>query len=171
MVRILCLVLLACLLAPAAQAQTDSAPAALAPLYACRGLPDTERLQCFDQQLDRLSQAEAAGDLAVVDRAQASAVERDSFGFSLPSLAGLFRNRATPEAPLEQIEAEVQQVLSHPDGRHSFVHTNGQRWTQVVPDNASNVRPGHHIAIHRAAMGSFMLSPEHGQAHRVRRAE
>ncbi|GLK50641.1 hypothetical protein [Maricaulis virginensis] len=70
------------------------APAALAfqgdpvdDVLACRLIADIEtRLACFDETSTRLANARDTGDIVVVEREAVEAVERDSFGFNLPSL-------------------------------------------------------------------------------------
>lgn len=174
----LCAAAVVAVWAGVARAQTPpETPESLRQVYACADISeDAARLACFDQSIGRLRAAESAGQVVAVDRTQMQSIERDAFGFSLPSIANILTRRGNDDAnsesaAVERIEMEVARVSSRLDGRHSFVMTNGQVWTQVQPDSASNVRPGDSIAIRRAALGSYMLSPERGAAHRVRREE
>lgn len=168
----------AVLWASAAQAQTTpETPETLRQVYACADISeDAARLACYDQSIGRLRAAESEGQVVAVDRAQMQTIERDAFGFSLPSIANILTRRGNNDGDadrdiVERIEMEVARVASRLDGRHSFVMTNGQSWIQIQPNSASNVRPGDTITIRRAALGSYMLSPERGAAHRVRREE
>lgn len=155
-----------------ASAQQENSPTALRDVYACASITDeAQRLACYDAAVGRLQQAESQGRVVTVDSDQVATLERESFGFSLPSIGTLLRRNQNAAPPVERVEMEVARVVSHLDGTHSFVMTNGQVWTQIEPMSASNVEAGDSIAIRRASFGSFMLSPEHGRAHRVRRAE
>ncbi|MEP3072588.1 hypothetical protein [Maricaulis sp.] len=71
-------------LSPGATAlQTDPVDDVLA----CRSVVDIEaRLACFDASAERLATARHSGDIVIVEREDVEAVERDSFGFNLPSL-------------------------------------------------------------------------------------
>lgn len=56
-------------------------------VLACRAIDDIEaRLACFDASAERLASARQSGDIVIVEREDVEAVERDSFGFNLPSL-------------------------------------------------------------------------------------
>jgi hypothetical protein len=60
----------------------------LAPLLECRAQTDeAQRLACYDEAVERL--AGSRGELVAVDLADVEAVERDGFGFSMPSLPSL----------------------------------------------------------------------------------
>ncbi|HAQ35172.1 MAG: hypothetical protein CMF74_08590 [Maricaulis sp.] len=56
-------------------------------VIACRSIADpSARLACFDNSATDLADARIAGDLVTVSRADVVAVERDGFGFDLPSM-------------------------------------------------------------------------------------
>ncbi|MBL8551951.1 MAG: hypothetical protein JNJ73_18325 [Hyphomonadaceae bacterium] len=181
-----------------AQASGEATPSALARVYACAETRDEgERLACYDAAVGRLRQAESGGDFVAVDRARVEEVERDSFGFNLPSLSRLVprfnlgaRSAARPEtaasaiaAPatagpdrdedgLNRVQAVIERVSDRGNGRHAFILTNGQIWTQVEAQRTGNVQAGDSVTIRRASMGSFRLISDRGGAgHRVRREE
>lgn len=154
----------------AAQAPPTSTP--LSGVYACAGQTDDgARLRCYDEAVQRLQAAEASGNVVAVDREQVGALERQSFGLQLPALSSLLPRRGGEAQQIERVEALMTRVVSLPDGRHAFVLDNGQSWAQIEPRSASNVDAGDSISIRRASLGSFVLSPEHGAMHRVRRVE
>jgi hypothetical protein len=158
--------------APAASAQTPEAtPELLDRVYQCAALTDDAgRLACYDGAVERLRSAERQGEIVAVDSQRAETVQRESFGFHLPNLTGLLP-RAN-NAALEQVETQVERVLSIGQGRHRFVLANGQSWVQVESRGVGNVRAGDTVAVRRAALGSFMLvSSRGGPGHRVRREE
>ena len=66
-------------------------------LLDCRKLADSAaRLACYDKAAATMDQAEAKGDIVVVDREQARKVRRQAFGFTLPSIT-LFERGEKPE--------------------------------------------------------------------------
>jgi hypothetical protein len=159
-------------LVSAASAQTPApTPQALTDVYACGQIQDdAQRLQCYDNAVGRLRQAETQGQVVAVDRAQADEIERDSFGFHLPSLARLLPNLEGSDREIDNIQMTVASVRASPTGYHTFEMENGQIWTQVEPQRARNVRPGDTVTIERAALGSFrLISSRGGAGHRVRR--
>jgi hypothetical protein len=166
-------VALAALIPASALAQTETAPTpqVLTDVYSCAQVQDdAQRLQCYDGAVGRLRQAETQGQVVAVDRAQAADIERDSFGFHLPSLGRLLPNLEGGDRVIDNVEMTVAVVRRSPTGYHTFQMENGQIWTQVEPDSARNVRAGDVITIERASLGSFRLSSSRGgAAHRVRR--
>jgi hypothetical protein len=167
--------LLATVSVAAASAQERVAPPeALADVYACAATADdAARLACYDAAVGRLRTAEQEGRVVAVDREQVATLERESFGFSLPSLDSLLPRRANAAAPeaIERVELIIARIVRRADGRHHIVMANGQTWAQIEPQSASNLEVGDTITIRRATLGSFMLSPQRGAAHRVRRVE
>jgi hypothetical protein len=160
-------------LAPVAHAQTPPpTPQALTDVYTCAQVQDdAQRLQCYDGAVGRLRQAETQGQVVAVDRAQAQEIERDSFGFHLPSLSRLLPNLEGSDDVIDNIEMTVTRVRVSALGYHTFEMENGQVWTQVEPENARNVRAGDVVSIRRASLGSFrLISSRGGSGHRVRRA-
>jgi hypothetical protein len=154
-----------------AQEPPAPTPQVLSDVYTCSQLQDDDqRLQCYDGAVGRLRQAETQGQVVAVDRAQAAEIERDSFGFHLPSLGRLLPNLEGGDREIDNVQMTVSVVRRSPTGYHTFQMDNGQTWTQVEPDSARNVRAGDVITIERAALGSFRLSSSRGgSAHRVRR--
>lgn len=170
--RVLCIAALAAALPVAALAQTGQpTPQVLTDVYACAQMQDdAQRLQCYDAAVGRLRQAESQGQVVAVDRAQAAEIERDSFGFHLPSLSRLLPNLEGGDREIDNVQMTVAGVRVSPTGHHTFEMDNGQVWTQVEPQGARNVRPGDIVTIQRASLGSFRLvSSRGGAGHRVRR--
>jgi len=160
-------------LAPAvALAQTPApTPQVLTDVYACAQIQDdAQRLACYDGAVGRLRQAETQGQVVAVDREQAREIERDSFGFHLPSLSRLLPNLEGSDREIDDVQMTVASVRVSPTGYHTFEMDNGQIWTQVEPQGARNVRAGDVVTIQRAALGSFrLISSRGGAGHRVRR--
>lgn len=101
-------------LAAMAVGAQDASPAgarSVEPIFECRSITDDrERLACYDAAVGAVA-GQATGEVFVVDRARLEAVERDSFGLSVPSLPdlpslfsregelGLEANAPAPAAP------------------------------------------------------------------------
>lgn len=135
----------------------------------CRKVADdSARLACFDAAAGALEQAEAKGDIVVVDRAQAQQVRRQAFGLSLPSLS-VFDRGDKPEQ-VESIESNITTARADPTGRWTLTLEDGSTWTQIEVDPpAIKPKAGMPVRVRKAPMGGFLLSVDGKHALRVRR--
>lgn len=160
---------------PAAAQQEASTPQVLDQVYSCSSITsDQARLACYDAAVGHLREAQTSGNLVAVDRAQAQEIERDAFGFHLPTLPRIFgRGGNEPGAEaVAELRLEIARVVRRRNGPATFTMTNGQVWTQIDDANAFNARPGGAVTIRRALLGSYLMSVDAGgPAIRVRRAE
>jgi len=137
----------------------------------CRKLTDnTARLACYDTAAAGLEQAEAKGDIVVVDREQARSVRRQAFGFSLPSLA-MFE------------KGEKQEDIDNTIGTVAAARQNGARkwvikledgavWTQVdATEMFADPKPGDPVRIKKASLGSYLMVVGKNGAVRAHREE
>ena len=162
--------ILNCLPIAALAQQPQPTPEALANVYRCAQTVDnTQRLACYDGAIGRLRQAESDGQLVALDRSRVETLRQESFGFSLPNLARVLPGAGGDTETIERIDVTVARIVNHTSGRHSFVMSDGQIWTQVEPRSANNIRVGDQATIRQAALGSYLLSSGRGAAHRVRR--
>jgi hypothetical protein len=154
-------------------APANPTPQALTAVYQCADISaENDRLACYDAAVTRLRQAQSQGEVVAVDRAQAEAVRRESFGLSLPGLVNIFQGNGQHFEPVDNVQMQVERIASAGSGRARFFMANGQTWVQVEPQDTHNVRAGDTITIRRGAFGSYFLSPSRGgQGHRVRREE
>lgn len=167
----------------AAQEQPPGTPGVLDQVYACANIADeTQRLACYDGAVGRLREAQTSGNLVAVDRGQAQEMEREAFGFSLPSLSRIFgggggnRDSASASAPafeqIDEIRMQIASVVHRRNRPSTFTMTNGQVWVQIDDEVARNVRDGGAVTIRRASFNSYLMSVEAGgPAIRVRRVE
>lgn len=168
--------LLVALTTPAvAQQPPAQAPGVLEQVYACAGVSDeAARLRCYDDAVGRLRAAQTSGDLVAVDRAQAQEIERESFGFSLPSLPRIFSRPDAPageSAQTDRVAMTVASIRQRNTGMWVVTMSNGQVWEQTDQISLRRLRAGDNVEIRRAALGSFMLFHDRGQAVRVRRVQ
>ncbi len=173
--------LLALFIAGKAQAQApDPAPAPangrLNSLYACTEIGEASaRLACFDAATANLRTAENVGEVRVIDLNSVQELDRESFGFSLPSLAKILAPKksavALGAAPLDRIQAIIQSVRIAPSGAAVITLDNGQIWRQIDQERPFALKPGKSVQVSKASLGSFFLVVGSSQAFRVRREQ
>jgi hypothetical protein len=142
---------------------SDAAPApsraeVLKGLTTCRGIGDpTARLDCYDKAAATLDQAEASGDVVVVDRAQARAARRQAFGFNLSTLS-IF-DRAATKDEINNLVTTAAEAYRGSDGRWVVVLADGARWRQIDDAELStSPHQGSAIRVRHAALGSFVMN-------------
>ena len=95
------IMLSATLLSSTAQAQSAAQPDELQAIYACKSISNPqERLACYDNSVGRFEAAEKSGEVVTVSKTAIEEVERDSFGFNIPSLkslGGIFGGKKAPK--------------------------------------------------------------------------
>lgn len=176
-------------LAGAAAAQETSRSNEMSALFACQTkTDDAARLLCFDETVNALASAKAETRVTL-SRDQVETLERDAFGFNLPSLKqmrGLFGSKKSEGAdagsdkkdtkPLNRVTLEVERWETFNRGRYRFYLTNGQVWSQTESDTLPRIRKGDsgvvEVEIRKASFGSFLLKVNgKGRSVRVRRTE
>jgi len=169
--------------AATSSAQSEAQPEAAASteaIYACAALPeDAARLACYDEAVGRLQAAEQAGEVTTITKAEIEDVQREAFGFNLPTLPRLtlpkFGRSATAEevqnGELDSIRLAVTKVSVSKINGLRITLENGQIWQQTDSRTVyySKKRGVREAEIKRAAMGSFMMKLDDGRAFRVRR--
>lgn len=71
-------------------AQSSTQPDELQAIYACKSITSPEkRLACYDSSVGRFEAAEKSGEVVTVSKTAIEKVERDAFGFNIPSLPSL----------------------------------------------------------------------------------
>jgi len=157
----------------AADAQPKGEPrsAMLQKLVDCRKITDEAgRLACYDQATAALDQAEAKGDIVVVDREQARKVRRQAFGFSMPSLS-LFERGETQEE-LQNVSGVVAEARVNNAGKWVIKLEDGAIWVQVdAHDLHKTPKAGMPVKIRQASLGSYLMSIDNMGAFRARRSE
>jgi hypothetical protein len=160
-------------LAAPAPAPATSAAQPMGALYGCADLKDAaQRLACFDKEVATLRSAEAAGNFKAVDRQAVEQLEKESFGFQLPSLPRLAFPKMGGDKPAPS--AQTYEITAVRGGeRPSYVMADGSVWRQIETERNIHVKKGATVVIEKAAMGSFMLSPTKGGGRglRVRREQ
>jgi hypothetical protein len=156
-----------------AAAQEEAPKPPLSDLYACTTLAeDAARLACFDQSVGALAAAERGGRFVTLDTLGAEKLEREAFGFAMPSLNLLLPSIATPssEPATKEISAVITRVGGR-DGKGAFYLDNGQVWTPTETVSSRGAKVGAAVTVRRAALGSYLMSFGSGAAVRVRRVQ
>lgn len=146
--------------------------AVLEALASCRKEADgAQRLACYDKAAATLDEAEAKGQVVVLDREQVRSVRRQAFGLELPAFS-LFRGRGGPaEEHVDRISYTLERGGRLPDGKAVFFTTEeGTAWVQT--DDEPIERPAHkgsQLAVRRAALGSYFCNVDGQRAVRCMR--
>ncbi len=158
-------------------AQTPTqAPAVLDNLLECRKITDSaKRLACYDQDSQRVEDAQKSGELIAVDRETLELEQKKNFGLSMPSLPSL----NLPDFGLGQDGPENAVILTiaeykiRPNGTVRFTMSDGQIWDTV--SGRMNRVPrgkGQKLYIRNASLGSFLAQVNNtGPGLRVRRVK
>lgn len=136
----------------------------------CRAVADTAaRLACYDAAAARLDEAEAKGDLVILDRAQSQQARREAFGFSIPSF-DLF-NRGEPAERLNRASFKVVRAWEiGAGGLWAMELDSGAVWRQTDGNKLSRrPKPGSTVEIRSAALGSYFMNVDGQTAIRVKR--
>ncbi len=164
------------LVAPAASAApppggagSGARAAVLQGLLDCRAKTDNaERLACYDAAAARMDQAEAKGDIVVVDREQSKAIRRQAFGFTLPSLS-LFERGDKPEK-IDQVSGVIAAARADGNGKWVLRLEDGAIWRQIDGDPPHrDPKAGMSVEIKSASLGSYLLSVDGQRAFRAHR--
>jgi hypothetical protein len=149
--------------------KAPSRAAVLQGLLDCRGKTDSaERLACYDAAASAMDQAEAKGDIVVVDREQARAVRKQAFGFTLPSLT-MFERGEKPEE-IDHVTAVIASARAAPDGKWVLRLEDGAVWRQIDGDPPHrDPKAGMKAEIKSASMGSYLISVDGQRSFRAHR--
>ncbi len=168
-------------IAPAASASDKPSAkqraAVLQAVVDCRPLTDpAARLKCYDDAAARLDQAEATGQVVVVDREQARQVRKEVFGLQLPSL-DIFSHKSgggvaeiAKGEDVDSITSTIKQVSQATDGKWIMVLDTGAVWRQIDTIVLErDPRPGSKAEVRRASLGSYFMKVDGQHSIRVHR--
>lgn len=194
--------MLVALAAPAAlSAQTEPPARAYEALIACRSVESqAERMACLDRELALFADAVESGRVVVIEREAVRALERESYGISMPGvqrLTGLLRRGGSQSSePETETLEDGSQVIYRADGgvdemralpvadvRYDRVGkvivtlANGQVWVQTDSTTfgrvtSARLQDGITADLYPGALGShFMALSHHPRRFRVRRTD
>jgi len=153
--------------AGAAPASKAMRAASVQNVFDCRSVLDAaRRLVCFDGAVGAMADAEANGDLVIIDREQRREVRRQAFGLTLPSLAMFDRG----EKDADRITSKVVGVSRTPDGKWVLRLEGGALWRQTDDTDFNKTpRPGSNVVVKKGSLGSYFMKVDGGTAYRVHR--
>ena len=160
----------------------------------CKSVENAEdRLACYDNAVGRFEDAQKSGDLVTISKSEVENVQKDAFGFELPSLPKLGRlfgrNKSdSAEAAVEGttepeklgfndvkfVELDILRTERLGNGRTKIYLVNGQEWVQrddkrVKIYKAKGGRADY-AQIKKASLGSYLMRiNDKGQSIRVQR--
>ena len=137
----------------------------------CRKVDDRDaRLACYDKAADAFDQAQAAGQVVVVDRAQVHEVKRQAFGLSLPSL-NLF-SRGPKDEVLDRVTVKLSGAHQDEGGKWVMITDENAVWRQIdTQEMYEGPHAGSTVAIRRASLGSFFCNVDGQSAIRCARSQ
>ena len=143
---------------------------ALQDLARCRAIVDDQaRLACFDKAAAVFDEAEQAGDIVVVDKAQAREVKRQAFGLNLHGALGIF-DRGIHAETVDRVTLTVDHAVQGADGKWTIFTTEGQVWRQIDSDPLDQEpRKGEQAVVTNGSLGSFFFKVGHDRAMRAHR--
>lgn len=157
------------LAAQSAQAAGAPNPAFQAVLD-CRKVTDpTQRLACFDAAAAKMGEAETKGEIVVIDRAQATAAHKESFGLHLPSLD--FVSKALKPEEVDSVDGVVKAAKADINGKWAFVLEDGAHWQQISGNLRFPPKAGSKVKIRKASLGSYIMNVDGQPAIKVHRNE
>lgn len=139
-----------------AQGRTPPPPSALAPLYQCAEQTDTAaRLACYDAAVADLKGKEARKEVVAIDKAGATTLRREAFGFRLPSLPKLGLPGFSSDG--RDVETKQTKSVASVNGL-TLTTTDAQIWqlTENVGFDPPSRTP-FDVVISQAALGSYLL--------------
>ncbi len=151
--------------------------AVLQAIVDCRPITDVDaRLACYDAAAAKLDEAEASGQVVVVDREQARQVRKEVFGLQLPSLdvfslgGGKAANALAKDEDVDRVTATVKTAHRDPTGKWVVELDTGAVWRQIDDtDLAFDPHPGSKVELKRGVIGSFFMKLDGQTAVRAHR--
>jgi hypothetical protein len=159
----------AVLLAGPAQAQDKGRPSdrALAPLVACRPIPDPRaRAACYDAALDKLQQSVSERTVVVMDREQVKA----DFGFGGgPPLARSPAAKVAAPEPVQEVNSTIAGVISYGYDFWGIRVATGALWRTTDTGLVFPPKVGTAVQIKRGILGGYVMYIGKDKAVRVKR--
>jgi hypothetical protein len=154
-----------------AEPRTEGRAAIVQKLVDCRKLTDdSARLACYDQATAAFDQAEAKGDVVVIDRDQARKVRRQAFGFTLPSISIFAKGESQEE--VDTSDGVVATARQDGAGHWVVKLEDGAVWAQVDSNELFKTpKAGMPVKIRKAALGSYLMDIGNQRAFRAHRVE
>ncbi len=154
----------------AAPATEQRRAAVLEALTLCRKDADSaRRLACYDKAAGALDEAEAKGQVVVLDRDQVRTVKRQAFGLSLPSIS-LFSSRPGGDERVDRVTYALKSAVQGGDGKWVFQTVEGASWVQTDDERlGSDPHAGSQMLVRHGALSSYFCKVDGQLALRCQR--
>jgi len=134
----------------------DAAAGVIDEVTGCKPIADNAaRLACFDTATAKLVEAQAKGDVKIVDREDIRATRRSLFGFTLPHVA-FFKGDDTAEDTPSEIDTTIKSVGAAEYGKVTLTMDDGAVWRTTEP-LPRDPRAGMPVHLKRGALGNYFL--------------
>lgn len=145
-------------------------PQAWQEVVKCKALTETAaRLACYDEQVGKLEQAAASGDVVMADKAAVRDAKKGLFGFKLPSF-GIFGGDDDNE--VESLEGNIATARTFGYGAWRITLVDGSVWEQTDDERlVFDPGKGNKVRIYKGALGTFKMNIDGQRAIKVRRVE
>ena len=148
------------------QSTAEELKSPLSAIYACSSiLDDAQRLACFDKNVPVLQVKESKKEFIAIDSEQAKTIERESFGFSLPSLPKFGLINSKDDKSKSSVQTFNVKTLSKTRRGITLTTENNQVWQQSSGDSGYIPKNISSVTIKPGAFGTFfaMLKNDKGQ--------
>ena len=126
-------------------------------VMACHSVADiAQRAQCYDAATSRMAEAQAKGEIVIIDRAQASAAHQEAFGLTMPSLS--FLTKALKPEEVDRVQGVVRAAKADVNGRWTMSLESGAVWRQISGDLIRPPHAGSRVSIRKGSIGSFLMN-------------
>lgn len=158
--------------APAQSGSVVSGSQLVTAVEACQAVKeDSARLACFDRSVAALKQANARGDLAIVDRNQMRQARRSLFGLSIPKLP--FFSGSKDKDVQEEPKELVSTLTGFKDIGNGFFRFSiadpASTWESTEASDVFDQKAGAKVSIHRGGIGNYFVEIGDQKAVRARR--
>ena len=156
-------------MAGAAEAAEGKRADELQAVVDCRAVAENvARLACYDAAAARLDEAEAKGEVVVLDKAQRQQARREAFGFTIPSF-DIFNRGSEAEAAGPMV-FKVAEAWQDGNGRWGVELDTGAIWRQTDSESIyRKPKKGSSVELKPAAMGSYFMKIDGQRAVRAKR--
>jgi hypothetical protein len=151
-------VLIAAFCAPSVVAADKAVnrPRVYSDIVACRNLPDSARLACYDAAAQALEGATEKRQVVMLDQVEVRKTKRSLFGFSLPKIPFFGESDEEQDEEFKQVECALAGIQAVGNGKYQFTVQDAGTW-QTTETSWSMLKNGQKFKIKRGAVGSYML--------------
>ena len=152
-------------------------------VYACSSIKeDAERLACFDAAVASAKKSESEGEFTTITRKEAESVQKETFGFSMPSLPKFtlptFGDnsddksvKTDKDGRIAELELTITSLKTDGFGKVIVEFENGQVWEQTDSSTVafSKKRPPKTAIVKRGLFDSYLIRLDNNSRFKAKR--